>query len=105
MNLGRIELLKSYFEEAPDDPFNAYALALEYVGIDPEQANEYFQMLLTKHETYLPTYYQAGKFYQDTGKTKEAIKIIEKGIELAEKQRDTKTTRELRNMINELLMD
>jgi Cytochrome c biogenesis factor len=43
---NRIDLLKKFIEEDPSDPFNVYALALEYIESNPEKAKELFEQLL-----------------------------------------------------------
>ena len=103
MNNTRIELLKQYIKEEPDDPFNIYALANEYITNDPTKALEYFELLLEKHPEYLGTYYQAGKLYQSFNKLEEAKAIFESGITLAIKQVNSKTLNELRAALNEIL--
>ena len=62
-NLHRIKQLLEYLEEEPDNPFNLYALALEYQNHDPEKVAYYFDALLKNHKTYLPTYYHAAEFF------------------------------------------
>lgn len=57
MNSERIKLLEQYVEDDPNDPFNLYALALEYQKQNPAKAGKLFELLLAKHPDYLPTYY------------------------------------------------
>ena len=40
-NFERIQVLLDFLEEEPDNPFNLYALALEYQNIEPEKAEIY----------------------------------------------------------------
>ena len=65
--VSRIEMLKSFAEEEPDNPFNIYALALEFIEVDPIQATFHFKKLLGEFPEYLPTYFHAAAFFADLG--------------------------------------
>ena len=103
VNNSRIETLKQYMLDEPNDPFNLYALATEYVQEEPLTALGYFEQLLEKHPDYLGTYYHAGKLYQAFQQTEKAKIILEKGIALAFKQQKAKALNELRSALNEIL--
>ncbi len=95
MKTPLLEKLLNFYEEDPNDPFNVYALALEYEKTDSVTARNWYNTLLTKFPDYLPTYYQAAQFfiiYEDNGK---AEIILKKGIELAKVQHNAKTEQEL----------
>lgn len=102
MNAQRLELLKKYVEEDPHDPFNWYALALEYAAVNTNQALEILDTLLRDHPLYVPSYYQAGKLMEAHGNPARAMEIFEKGIQVAQQQRDTKAAQELRRALDEL---
>lgn len=95
MNSARLTQLLSFLEETPDDPFILYALALEYKSSDREGALHYFTRLLTDHPDYLPTYYQAAQFYEETNHIPKALEMYRKGIDLATRQQDAATRKEL----------
>lgn len=101
----RINMLKKYLEENPDDPFNIYALALEYLDLDVKISKSYFDKLLKNHPDYLPTYYHAANLYLELDNFEEAKKLYNKGILLAEKQGDINTLNELQNALNTLLFE
>jgi Tfp pilus assembly protein PilF len=105
MATERIKQLQQYCDEDPSDPFNIYALALEYRNVDPLKARELFDALLRHHSTYLPTYYHAAKFFQEQGENSKAVGIYEVGIALAKKLKDDKTLRELRSAYDELMFE
>jgi tetratricopeptide (TPR) repeat protein len=105
MNNYRIKMLKKYMEENPGDPFNIYALALEYLGLDVKISKSYFDELLTDHPEYLPTYYHAANLYLEMGNVEEAKNMYEKGILLAEKQGDLNPLKELKNALNNLMIE
>ena len=105
MPTDRIKTLERFYEEDPSDPFNAYALALEYLKHDPAKSRMLFEKLVDIHEGYLPTYYHAAKFFQECGEREKAIHLFEIGIALAGKLGDRKTQRDLRSAYDELMFE
>jgi tetratricopeptide (TPR) repeat protein len=103
VNNSRIEILQQYLADEPNDPFNLYALAVEYLPSEPLKAKEYFEQLLAKHPDYLGTYYHAGKLFYSLGETAKGKKTLEEGIALAFAQQKTKALNELRSALNEIL--
>lgn len=101
--MNRLEQLHQFLQEDPDDPFNLYALALEYQKTDTQKAKELFDTLLQKHEAYVPAYYHAGNLYCELNLERAALQIFEKGIAEARKQNDLKAMRELQSVYNELI--
>jgi tetratricopeptide (TPR) repeat protein len=95
MNNERIQQLIRFVQEEPGDPFNIYALAVEYMTEQPTQARPYFDDLLTNHPDYLPTYYHAAALYANQGEHEKAHALYDKGIELARKLGKQKTLLEL----------
>jgi Tfp pilus assembly protein PilF len=93
--MNRLELLLQFYQEDPQDPFNAYALAMEYQHKDSEKARFYFDLLLEKHPDYLPTYYHAAALYAQFEQIETADSIFQKGLQLALQQQNTKTYQEL----------
>jgi tetratricopeptide (TPR) repeat protein len=102
---SRLEMLHQYYIDDPDDPFNIYALALEYQKVDLLKTEFYFNILLTKHPTYIPVYYHAGKLYEELGEKNRAVEIFEAGINYARAAKDLKAVRELTSALNELMYD
>jgi len=95
MKNSLLENLIAFFEEDPNDPFNIYALALEYQKTDTSKAELYFNILLDQHPDYLATYYSAAAFFAAEGANEKAEKIYQKGIDLALHMKNTKTHQEL----------
>ena len=95
MNQERIDQLSQFLQEEPGNPFNVYALAMEYVDSRPEQARVYFDQLLAEHPDYLPTYYHAAALNADLEDRDKAAALYEKGIALAQAQMNQKTLQEL----------
>lgn len=102
MNHSRIDLLEKFIAEDPNDPFNHYALALEYLQTNPAKASELFDEILIHHPDYLPVYYTAGTFYAELANEMKALEILTKGVELAERKSDFKTLRELKSAIQNM---
>ncbi len=95
MNNDRIQQLIRFVQEEPNDPFNVYALAMEYIDGQPEQARLYFDQLLREHPGYLPTYYHAAALYAGRSERGRAIDLYQKGIALARLQNNARTLLEL----------
>jgi tetratricopeptide (TPR) repeat protein len=100
--MNRLLLLQQFYDEDPNDPFNAYALAMEYLSTQPEVSQRYFDQLLTSHPEYLPTYYHAAALLAETEQRQEAEDLYKKGMELALKQQNTKTYQELKRALQAL---
>ncbi len=96
MNNDRIQQLIRFVQEEPHDPFNVYALAMEYLNSQPERARPYLDQLLTDHPAYLATYYHAAALYAERGDTDRAAELYEEGIALAQAQNNQKALLELR---------
>lgn len=90
-------MLQSFAEEEPHNPFNWYALAMEFIKDDPLEAEKLMGKLLTEFPDYLPTYYHAAHLYGQLDQIQKAAAVFEKGIRLSETQQDTKANKELKN--------
>lgn len=101
----RIDQLIQFIKEEPDDPFNHYALALEYCKTDETRAKEIFEDLVKNHRQYIPVYYQLAALYARIGQKEKAIQTFNTGIAIAREQQDPKTLRELNAALEELLED
>ncbi len=106
MESSLLNNLLAFYDEDPNDPFNVYALAIEYAKSDPLKAETFFDILLNKHPQYLPTYYHAGSFFALLENYEKAEQIYIKGIDLALNQKNTRTHQELlrayRSFLDEL---
>lgn len=105
MNPDRLEQLLEFYKEDPNDPFNIYALAMEYKTSAPEKALEYYKMLVANHPDYVATYYHLGHLYEEMGLTDKAKTTYEKGMEIAGICHDNLALRELKSAYDELMMD
>lgn len=104
MNQNRIEELKLFLAEEPNDPFLRYTLALEYLKLErDDEALEILEKLLKETPDYLPTYYIIGNLYQKLQCNVEAIVTYEKGIVIAQEQKNMRTMRELKDALDNLM--
>jgi Tfp pilus assembly protein PilF len=103
--LDRLAQLEVFLKEDPDDPFNIYALALEYVKVDVRKARDLFDHLLTVHPNYLPTYYPYANVLIDLRQGDKAEHVFTQGIEIARRTDNQKTLKELTNAYNDWLFE
>ena len=80
--LDRIQLLRTYILEEPENPFNYYALGLEIREKDPLEAAEMFDYVLEKFPNYLPVYFPSAHFFFELNELDKAKEIFEKGIRI-----------------------
>lgn len=104
-NLSRIKILKEYADQEPENPFNWYALALEYQNNDFENTSYYFHKLLKEHKGYLPTYYHAALFFSERNEIDFTKNIYETGIALAKDQNNEKALKELQNSFQNFVFE
>ena len=96
MNLKRLELLKEFLLEKPNDPFLKYALAKEYEkGGEEQTALAILEALTDEHPDYVGTYYHLGKIYEGKGDFEKAVLIYEEGMIAAKKAGDQHALGEL----------
>ncbi|MCG8474457.1 MAG: tetratricopeptide repeat protein [Cytophagales bacterium] len=105
MNASRIEQLKKFLKNDPQDPFPLYALALEYQKFDKKEAKKYFKNLLESHPEYTPAYYHAAHLWIELNEISQAKGCFEKGIEVAERNQDSLALRELKNAYQNFLFE
>ena len=102
--MARIDLLKEFLRENPNDSFSRYALALEYVKLNQlDDARREFETVRDNDPDYLATYYQLGQLYSRLSLRHEAEKTFRTGITVAAKQRDAHTQSELESALEGIL--
>ena len=101
--MNRIERLKEFLVNDPNDSFVQHALALEYVkeGND-EEAARLFENILQFNENYIGSYYHLAKLHERQGRADEAIRVYEKGMSKAKEAGDNHAFSELRSAYEEL---
>ncbi len=101
--MERINRLKQFLADNPDDSFLNHALALEYVKLGQEQdARRIFEQILEKDPSYTGSYYHLAKLLERTGETALAISWYEKGMQAARSAGDQHAYNELQVAYEEL---
>ncbi len=103
MNTSRLEQLLAYLQEEPNEPFNLYAIAMEYLKYDPHKALDYLEQLLVQHALYVPTYYQAARVYVALNQPDKARETFEKGLTISLQQGNRHAHRELQSAYNQFM--
>ncbi|AFD06975.1 tetratricopeptide repeat protein [Solitalea canadensis] len=104
MQNTRLEQLKQYLLNEPDDSFLKYAIATEYIKLDQlDEALNYFTELVTTDENYVGTYYHLGKLYEKLSKKDDAEATYKKGLMIARKAGKMHAAAELQQALNSVL--
>jgi tetratricopeptide (TPR) repeat protein len=97
---SRIEMLRGFIAQRPDDPFPHYALALEYKNAgDLAAAWETFESLLDRHGDYVAAYLHAGNTLVALGRPGEARQVYERGLVACAKKGDNHAHGELQGAL------
>ncbi len=95
--MDKIEKLRNFLHESPDDSFLKHALALEMVKLGQDQeAYNLFTEILNLHPEYIGSYYHLGKLLERIGEEQKALKIYQKGMDAARKAGDAHALNELK---------
>jgi Tfp pilus assembly protein PilF len=101
--MEKIEKLKSFLRDSPDDPFLKHALALEYIKTGNEsEARDLFLEILTLDPAYIGSYYHLARLLERVGETENAKSWFEKGMEASQKAGDIHSYQELRAAYEDL---
>ena len=88
----RLEMLRSFAEKRPEDPFPRYALAMELKTSGAgEAAWREFESLIAEHTDYIASYAPAGEVLTGLGRLHEARALYGRGIEACTRRSDTHT--------------
>jgi Tfp pilus assembly protein PilF len=100
----RIDRIKAFLKETPDDPFLNHALALEYVKLQQDdEARHYFEKNLTQSPEYVATYYHLAKLLERIQEQQLAISTYERGMQVAKAAGDMHTYNELQGAYEDLV--
>ncbi|PCJ67328.1 MAG: hypothetical protein COA58_03130 [Bacteroidetes bacterium] len=101
--MDRIEQIKTFLKDTPNDAFLNYALATEYVALgDDNQALTIFLKLVNDQPNYFATYYHIGKLYERVGEEVKAESAYKKGLEVTKRLGEKHANGELRGAFEEL---
>src|ERR1700739_4333464 len=100
---SRLQMLTQFLEQNPGDAFARYGLAMEYSNAgETEHALEEFKKLLELHPDYCNGYFMAAQTLERSGRTTEAKKMLENGIESARRTGNKHALSEMSGMLEEL---
>ena len=104
MTETRMEKLAAFLEQNPNDAFARYGLAMEYSNAgQTETALEHFRKLLDSHPDYTNGYFMAAQALERAGRTPEAKKMLETGIEAAKRIGNRHALSEMTGMLESLI--
>lgn len=101
MKSERLTKLFEFLEDEPENPFNLYAIGVEYLNHDSLKSLNYFEKVLAEHPDYLPVYYQAALLYVELENDDKAEETFLKGVKLAQNKGEQLTERELKSAYDE----
>jgi tetratricopeptide (TPR) repeat protein len=97
--MDRLEQIREFLNEQPDDSFLRYALAQEYAKRENwALAEESYQILLNTDPDYLATYYHLALLWRSQGKIEEAKELLDDGIDRAKAAREQHTLSEMQSL-------
>ena len=101
--MDRIAMLQEILEQAPDDAFARYGLALEYSNSgQTDQALDHFEKLLSKHPDYTAGYFMAAQSLAKAERIDEAKKMLGDGIASAKRTGNAHALAEMQEMLENL---
>ena len=93
---NRLQQLKAFLADSPDDPFLLFAIAKEHEKTgDTEAALQQYLELKSKAPDYVGMYYHLGKVYEQKEEFKTAFITYTEGMEVARNQGDQHALSEL----------
>jgi len=94
--MSRIQQIQEMLKNDPSDSFLNYALALEHAKLgEIKKAIIIIESILNNDPNYLGGYYQLGKYYEQLGETTKALDTYQKGMVIAQEQKNQKAEGEL----------
>jgi len=100
---SRLQMLTEFLQQNPGDAFARYGLAMEYSKAgQTEQALAEFNKLLELHPDYTNGYFMAAQTLERNGRTAEARKMLENGVEAARRTGNKHALSEMSGMLEEL---
>jgi tetratricopeptide (TPR) repeat protein len=100
---NRLQMLAQFLEQNPGDAFARYGLAMEHSKAgQTEQALAEFNKLLELHPDYTNGYFMAAQILERSGRTSEAKKMLESGVEAAKRTGNKHALSEMAGMLEEL---
>lgn len=99
----RLNTLKAFLEENPEDTFILFALAKEYEKQEkPKISLEYYLKLKSVDKSYIGLYYHLGKLYERLDQSDKAKITYKEGVLLAKSKSDFHAASELSGALSML---
>ena len=103
MDQTRIQQIEGILKTSPDNEVLQYTLGLEYLNRgDSEDAIRPLRTAIRLKPDYSAAYRELGKALARSGSKKEAVQIYQTGIEVAERQGDIQTAKEMKVFLKRL---
>lgn len=104
--MSRIDAIKKFVEQSPNDPFPRYGLAMEYKNAGrAEEAVATFRELQTRNPDYVPQYLMHGNLLAAMHQLDEARAVYDAGIAAARTKGDAHALSELESARQNLPAD
>ncbi|MCA9713665.1 MAG: tetratricopeptide repeat protein [Myxococcales bacterium] len=101
--MDRLEMLRQFASQRPDDPFPKYGVAMELRKRgELAAANAAFAELMTRHPEYVAAYLMAGNCLVESGDPQAAAAVFDRGIAAATRAGDAHARGELEAARGEL---
>ena len=103
MDTTRIEMLRQFLDQNPNDAFARYGYAMEFARMgEVEKALTEFDQLLKAHPDYSAGYFMAAQTLHKIGRNDEARKMLEGGISAARRTGNQHAMSEMQAMLDDL---
>lgn len=99
MQNERLEQLFSMEVLDNKDPLIKYMIALELAKKEDNRCKTYFLELIEQFPDFLATYYIAGEYFYNQENYILSAEILNKGLLMAENQKNNKTFLEIKNLL------
>jgi Tfp pilus assembly protein PilF len=103
--MQKIDQLKSFLINSPEDPFLKHALALEWIKLgNDDEARKLFLEILERDPSYIGTYYHLARLLERAGEFQNAMTWYEKGMAAAKQGDDKHAYNELQAAYEDLII-
>lgn len=100
---NRIEKLKVFLAQTPNDDFLRHALAMEYIKVGNEnEAKKFLESVIENNPAYVGSYYHLAKLLERSGQLGNAVQCYKNGMEAAKIANDKHAYNELRTALEEI---
>ena len=94
--MSRVDALKGFLKDDPNDSFSRYALAMEYAKLgNQDDAIREFETGRDNDPDYVAIYFQLAKTLEGAGRADDAAETYREGITVATRAGDNHTCEEL----------